>query len=125
LREFQLIGLNWLINLYDIGINGILADEMGLGKTVQTISLIAFLRQYKHINGPFLIVAPKSTLGNWFKEFEKWLPSCRVLKLVAIKEERDDLLKYHLKPGKFDVFNLILGLSDQLRRSKYLQTVFK
>jgi hypothetical protein len=38
------------------------------------------------------------------------LPSCRVLKLVAIKEEREDLLKYHLKPGKFDVINYNLGL---------------
>tara|TARA_B110000503_G_scaffold141960_1_gene237168 strand:- start:2568 stop:2672 length:105 start_codon:yes stop_codon:yes gene_type:complete len=34
LKEFQLEGLNWLISLYEIGINGILADEMGLGKTV-------------------------------------------------------------------------------------------
>jgi SWI/SNF-related matrix-associated actin-dependent regulator of chromatin subfamily A member 5 len=107
-------GLNWLINLYEIGINGILADEMGLGKTVQTISLIAFLREYKHINGPYLIVAPKSTLGNWFKEFQKWLPNCRVLKLVAIKEERDELLKFHLKPGKFDVIKFYLGLPYKL-----------
>jgi SNF2 family DNA or RNA helicase len=37
-------GLNWLISLYETGINGILADEMGLGKTIQTISLIAFLK---------------------------------------------------------------------------------
>jgi len=27
-------GLNWLIALYNLGINGILADEMGLGKTI-------------------------------------------------------------------------------------------
>lgn len=38
LREYQLEGLNWMVNLHDNGINGILADEMGLGKTVQTIS---------------------------------------------------------------------------------------
>ena len=35
MREYQLAGLNWLIRLYDNGINGILADEMGLGKTLQ------------------------------------------------------------------------------------------
>ena len=35
LREYQLQGLNWMIHLYDNGINGILADEMGLGKTLQ------------------------------------------------------------------------------------------
>lgn len=28
LRDYQLQGLNWLIHLYDNGINGILADEM-------------------------------------------------------------------------------------------------
>jgi hypothetical protein len=29
LKSYQLKGLNWLINLYEQGINGILADEMG------------------------------------------------------------------------------------------------
>jgi SWI/SNF-related matrix-associated actin-dependent regulator of chromatin subfamily A member 5 len=28
MREYQIAGLNWLIRLYDNGINGILADEM-------------------------------------------------------------------------------------------------
>jgi hypothetical protein len=32
LKSYQLKGMNWLVNLYDQGINGILADEMGLGK---------------------------------------------------------------------------------------------
>lgn len=63
------MSLNWLIALYECGINGILADEMGLGKTVQTISLIGYLKQYKGISKHFLIVAPKSTLGNWMLEF--------------------------------------------------------
>jgi hypothetical protein len=31
LREYQMQGLNWLIHLYDNGINGILADEMVRG----------------------------------------------------------------------------------------------
>jgi len=70
LKAHQMNGLNWLINLYDNGINGILADEMGLGKTIQTIALIAFLREFKKINGPHLIIGPKSTLGNWFREFQ-------------------------------------------------------
>ena len=33
LRDYQLVGVNWLISLFKNGINGILADEMGLGKT--------------------------------------------------------------------------------------------
>ena len=40
LFDFQIRGLNWMISLYENGINGILADEMGLGKTLQTISLL-------------------------------------------------------------------------------------
>lgn len=32
MRDYQIRALNWLITLYENGINGILADEMGLGK---------------------------------------------------------------------------------------------
>jgi ATP-dependent helicase STH1/SNF2 len=43
LKNYQLIGLQWLISLYNNNLNGILADEMGLGKTIQTISLLSYL----------------------------------------------------------------------------------
>ena len=43
LREYQHIGLDWLVTMHDRKLNGILADEMGLGKTIQTISLLAHL----------------------------------------------------------------------------------
>lgn len=49
LKNYQLKGMNWLLNLYEQGINGILADEMGLGKTIQTVSLnISFLKKILH-----------------------------------------------------------------------------
>jgi SWI/SNF-related matrix-associated actin-dependent regulator of chromatin subfamily A member 5 len=35
--------------------------------------------------------------------YSKWLPSAKVLKLIATKEEREEILTHHLKPGKFDV----------------------
>lgn len=35
MRKYQLEGLEWLVSLYENGLNGILADEMGLGKTIQ------------------------------------------------------------------------------------------
>ncbi|KAL8162800.1 hypothetical protein V2J09_014289 [Rumex salicifolius] len=62
MRDYQLAGLNWLIRLYENGINGILADEMGLGKTLQTISLLGYLHEFRGITGPHMVVAPKSTL---------------------------------------------------------------
>lgn len=48
-----MIGLNWMISLYETGLNGILADDMGLGKTIQSISLVGFLKEFKKINGKY------------------------------------------------------------------------
>jgi ATP-dependent helicase STH1/SNF2 len=44
------------------------------GKTIQTISMVCYLMEYKHNNGPFLIVVPLSTLSNWVNEFNRWAP---------------------------------------------------
>jgi ATP-dependent helicase STH1/SNF2 len=65
LKNYQLIGLQWLVSLYNNNLNGILADEMGLGKTIQTISLLSYLIEFKKNYGPFLIVVPLSTISNW------------------------------------------------------------
>lgn len=64
--------------LFENGVNGILADEMGLGKTIQIIALLCHLIE-KGITGPFLIVAPLSTLPNWLMEFERFAPQVRVV----------------------------------------------
>jgi SNF2 family DNA or RNA helicase len=42
------------------------------GKTIQTIGVLEHLRGHEHVRGPFLIVAPLSTLPNWKREFENW-----------------------------------------------------
>lgn len=39
MRDYQIRALNWLIKLYENGINGILADEMGLGMSSTSSSL--------------------------------------------------------------------------------------
>jgi hypothetical protein len=43
LKDYQLVGVNWLKLLHQNDVNGVLADDMGLGKTVQTISFLAWL----------------------------------------------------------------------------------
>nr|ABF95950.1 transcriptional activator, putative, expressed [Oryza sativa Japonica Group] len=68
LKEYQLKGLQWLVNCYEQGLNGILADEMGLGKTVQAMAFLAHLAEDKNIWGPFLVVAPASVVNNWAEE---------------------------------------------------------
>lgn len=79
MRDYQVAGLNWLISLYENGINGILADEMGLGKTLQAISILGYLRKHRNITGPHAIIVPLSTVENWKREFNRFLPEIRVL----------------------------------------------
>lgn len=103
LRPYQIQGLNWLVSLYQNNLSGILADEMGLGKTLQTISFLGYLRYYKNIIGPHIVITPKSTLDNWAREFQKWTPDVRVLVLQGTKEERQDLISKRLLECDFDV----------------------
>ncbi|CAG8630170.1 12610_t:CDS:10, partial [Ambispora leptoticha] len=94
LKEYQLKGLNWLANLYEQGINGILADEMGLGKTVQSISLMAHLAETHNIWGPFLVIAPSSTLHNWQQEITRFVPALKPLPYWGNPKDRQTLRKF-------------------------------
>ncbi|XP_073053398.1 ISWI chromatin-remodeling complex ATPase CHR17-like [Primulina eburnea] len=103
MRDYQLAGLNWMIRLYENGINGILADEMGLGKTLQTISLLGYLHEFRGITGPHMVVAPKSTLGNWMNEIKRFCPVIRAVKFLGNPDERKYIREELLVAGKFDV----------------------
>eukprot|EP00750_Incisomonas_marina_P004267 INCI13456.10.p1 GENE.INCI13456.10~~INCI13456.10.p1 ORF type:complete len:950 (-),score=209.41 INCI13456.10:1722-4571(-) len=103
MRDYQLEGLNWMVNLYIKGINGVLADEMGLGKTLQTISLCTFLREAYGIRGKHLVIVPKSTLGNWMREFKVWSPVFKCMKFHGNKESRKILCRDLLALDTFDV----------------------
>ncbi|KAF8070494.1 SNF2 family N-terminal domain-containing protein [Lyophyllum atratum] len=90
LKEYQLLGVNWLHLLYRSKLSCILADEMGLGKTIQVISFLAYLKE-KGNKGPHLIVVPSSTLENWCREFARFAPSIAVQTYYAGKGERIEL----------------------------------
>ena len=88
LREYQIIGLDWLVTLHNKKLNGILADEMGLGKTIQTISMLASLACEKGVWGPHLIVVPTTIIINWEMEFKKWCPALKILTYFGSQKER-------------------------------------
>lgn len=44
---------------------------MGLGKTIQSITFLYEIYM-KGIEGPFLVIAPLSTIPNWEREFRTW-----------------------------------------------------
>ena len=112
LKEYQLKGLNWLVNLYEQGINGILADEMGLGKTVQSISVMAYLAEVHNIWGPFLVIAPASTLHNWQQEVTRFVPDIKVLPYWGSAKDRKILRKFwdrkHITYNKDSPFHVLV-----------------
>lgn len=97
MRWYQIEGIEWLRMLWENGINGILADEMGLGKTIQCIAHIAMMIE-KKVMGPFLVVAPLSTLPNWINEFKRFTPEVSVLLYHGPQPERAKLLKQIRRP---------------------------
>ncbi|XP_063900306.1 chromodomain-helicase-DNA-binding protein 8-like [Zophobas morio] len=72
LLEHQVEGLNWLLFNFVQRKGCILADEMGLGKTIQSVSFVHQLFNKYNIRGPYMVVAPLSTLSHWFREFSTW-----------------------------------------------------
>jgi ATP-dependent DNA helicase len=96
MRPYQLVGVHWLVGLYENGLNGILGDEMGLGKTVQTIALLAHLAG-QGVQGPFLVVGPLSVLKNWHNEFNHWAPEIKSVVYHGTKEERAALRSQHFR----------------------------
>jgi hypothetical protein len=67
MREYQLQGLNFLIRLYENGVNGILADEMGLGKTLQVLPV--------HQLGFDFLVIIQETISKSHEETHPWTTS--------------------------------------------------
>lgn len=123
LREYQVQGLNWLIQLYENRLSGILADEMGLGKTLQTISFLGYLRYIKNVDGPFIVIVPKSTLDNWRREFQKWTPEVNVVVLQGNKDSRQEIIRERLLTAKFDVlvtsFEMVIREKSQLKKFRW------
>ncbi|GMI66832.1 FLORAL FUSED ORGANS 3, CHROMATIN REMODELING 2, ARABIDOPSIS THALIANA BRAHMA, BRAHMA [Hibiscus trionum] len=103
LRDYQLVGLQWMLSLYNNKLNGILADEMGLGKTVQVMALIAYLMEFKGNYGPHLIIVPNAVLVNWKSELHNWLPSVSCIYYVGGKDQRSKLFSQEVLAMKFNV----------------------
>lgn len=105
LKPYQHRGLYWYTTIHEMNIGAILADEMGLGKTVQTISFLAWLKENQpSFRRPHLVVCPSSTLENWRREFECWLPSFKVHSYYG-EHRRHDLRKIiRLKQNMKDKF---------------------
>uniref|UniRef100_A0A673LFU3 Chromodomain-helicase-DNA-binding protein 6-like n=1 Tax=Sinocyclocheilus rhinocerous TaxID=307959 RepID=A0A673LFU3_9TELE len=94
LREYQLEGMNWLLFNWYNRKNCILADEMGLGKTIQSITFLYEI-YLMDLRGPFLIIAPLSTITNWEREFRTWT-EINVIVYHGSQISRQMILQYEM-----------------------------
>jgi hypothetical protein len=82
LKEYQKIGLTWLIKMESGNSKGgILADGMGLGKTVQALSLICARPSSDPLRKTTLIIAPVALMRQWEKEIERHVHPAYKLKV--------------------------------------------
>ena len=67
---------------------------MGLGKTIQSLSFIYETFKYG-IRGPFLIIAPLSTIPNWQREFEGWT-ELNIIVYHGSQASRNMIMEYEM-----------------------------
>ena len=100
LRDYQVLGVQWLERLTFNGCSGVLADETGLGKTIQVIALIAHLLHHS-MEGPFLIVTPSLSISkHWEFEFARWCPTISTCLYHGSNDERHELRQNKLGMAK-------------------------
>ncbi|CAM9497967.1 unnamed protein product, partial [Ectocarpus sp. 13 AM-2016] len=96
LRDYQREGVCWMIYNWLQGRGSILADEMGLGKTLQTVAFLSILHNDYGKRGPFLVIAPLSTVPHWLREFQTWSDMNAVV-FHGDKEDREILEGYEME----------------------------
>ena len=130
LREYQKEGVSWMcFNWLQGPRPSLLADEMGLGKTAQCIAVCRFMQQYYNMRGPFLVVAPLSTVGHWQREFETWTDMNAVV-YHGTQEAREAIQKYEFHTFEHDGrvrahktlfrFNVLIIPDSMIHREKNL-----
>ncbi|KFQ25461.1 Chromodomain-helicase-DNA-binding protein 1-like, partial [Merops nubicus] len=103
LRPYQIEGVSWLVQCYEVQHGCILGDEMGLGKTCQTISLLLYLTKKVTKTEKFLILCPLSVLSNWKEELERLAPGLCFVTYIGNKEERPKLQQSFREQSGFHV----------------------
>jgi SNF2-related domain/Helicase conserved C-terminal domain/SWIM zinc finger len=113
LRGYQREGLGWMHFLRRFSFGGCLADDMGVGKTAQVLALLESRRELRtqaQVEGPSLVVVPKSLIFNWKQEIQRFTPQLRVLDYTgigrSITREMDE----------FSLYDVILTTYGTLRR---------
>ena len=78
LRDYQVIGYQWILQNFNNNFGCILADDMGLGKTIQTLSVIQHFKENGKLDDfKVLVIVPTSLLFNWQHEIDRFTPELK------------------------------------------------
>ena len=109
LRDYQMDGLNFMLQAWHNDQSLILADEMGLGKTIQSICFLKYLFHVYRFKGPMLVVVPLSTMAAWQKEFSIWAPDINTICYNGNTQSREIIKQFELKNISEELtFNAVL-----------------
>ncbi|KAL0238930.1 hypothetical protein PCE1_004621 [Barthelona sp. PCE] len=92
LRDYQQVGVDFLLRSHMQNRNVILADEPGLGKTIQTTMYLQILKDACNVRGPHIIIVPLVTLLNWKEELERW---GRDFDIVVYQGQKRELIRQY------------------------------
>ncbi|MGB3203680.1 MAG: SNF2-related protein [Crinalium sp.] len=98
---------------------GLLAWKVGLGKTLAGIMLVCALKETGQANKP-CIVCPKSLIGNWKNEIDKWSPDLKYIVVGLTQEFWASDVPAREVPGLVVIRDKDTGLPI-LRDGKYYQ----
>lgn len=113
LRDYQQMGVKWLLSLRKNGFGGCLADDMGIGKTLQVISYLSD----KALDGTSaLIVVPKTLIENWNREFKKFAPEITIYIYHGYGRNFNEALKYQ---AVITTYGTLLNDIDKFAKHKF------
>ncbi|RJP78043.1 MAG: DEAD/DEAH box helicase [Desulfobacteraceae bacterium] len=92
LREYQKLGVEWLMFLFENRFGGLLCDDMGLGKTHQVMAFMVWLSeclQKRH----FLVVCPTTVLSHWESKIKAHAPGIKASVYYGTDRKLSDVCK--------------------------------
>ncbi|POM82034.1 SNF2 family N-terminal domain protein [Cryptosporidium meleagridis] len=125
LKEYQIVGVSWLLALHQNSYNGILADEMGLGKTAQTCVWLQYLFDSGKLVKPVIISCPASLLDNWTKEVSIWAPRIRAVKYHGSQKERRQIADQLFEEYEESRVDVIITTFQMLSNKMDINMAFK
>ena len=127
LRDYQMVGLDWMVKMHQNGMPFILGDEMGLGKTLQTISLIAHLKENAPgFNGPSLVICPLSVLYSWCAEVQKHAPTLKHFRFHASDPNEREQQKHTMLTDilNYDIVVTTYEMAKNIQINSLIHTTF-